>query len=95
MPSPEVSDYPPLLEWLNKHNAQCAWYLSDWETGTKKPVRHIEAWIVRGAIVLVELLSDKRGWNLYTAPNTNDIAKTFLDAEERCGLDAEQRMKGR
>lgn len=85
--SPEVTDYPPLLEWLNKHDARCVWFISDWETGRKNPSRHVEAWMLRGgAIVLIELRADKRGWNLYTAPNTNDIPQTFADAEQRCQI---------
>lgn len=90
MPTPEISDYPPLLEWLNKHDAKCLWYVSDWERGVKKPLRHVEAWLVRGALVLVVLYAERRGWHIYTEANTTDIAAQFADVERRIRISAEE-----
>lgn len=86
MPSPEVSDYPPLHDWLNKHDARCIWYVSDWERGVKKPLRHVEAWLVRGALVLVVLYAERRGWHVYTEANTTNIVAVFADIERRIGV---------
>ncbi len=90
MPSPTIEDHPLLLEWLNANNAQCLWYVSDWETGRAKPLRHVEAWLVNQRIVLIELRPDtssgmRGGWDMYTAPDTLSIAETLADANVRVG----------
>lgn len=89
LPTKKTEDLPslssdrakPLADWLFKHG-RCAWQVQ----ATKKNPRAIEAWIVNGRIVIVTIA--EHGWDLYTQPDTNDIAATLADAELRVGMRA-------
>jgi hypothetical protein len=79
---PYVSNYPPLDQWLKKHDAHCLWQLMD---GPKdRRTRAVEAWQVRTATVIVVVHRDQHGWELFTSLDTLDIAATLADAEQRC-----------
>lgn len=83
------NDHPPLVEWLNKHNARFC-YVLDPPRSEVAITPRIEAWRVGAAIVLVVLypLKDGKptGWSLFTEPNTTLIKETFADVELRIGL---------
>jgi len=81
---PTTADYPVLVAWLNKHNARCHWQASHGEMA--HAVTAIEGWLVNGHIVIVEVYSEGRGWNIYTTSDDNRIDVSLLDAELRIGL---------
>ena len=87
---PWVSNYPPLKEWLDKHDATCMWqvpsnpdpgYDIDWA-----PVSYIECWLVNGRPVIVVVRADKMGWDIFTDCNSARVDETLADAEKRVGL---------
>ena len=69
-----------LKAWLEKHNARRLWQ------STVKGIGYVTAWNVNGRVVLVLEYKDKRGWELFTALDTNEIDATLSDAEGRLGL---------
>jgi hypothetical protein len=76
---PFVSNYPPLAEWLAKHDARCMWQKMDKQMS-------IEGWLVGSRIVIVQVWADGHGWDLYTSQQSQEIESTFDDAERRCGV---------
>lgn len=81
---PYVSNYPPLDQWLKKHNAHCLWQMMDGPEDQR--TRAVEAWQVGTAIVIVVVHGNQHGWEIFTSLNTLDIAATLADAEQRCQL---------
>ncbi len=72
-----VESYPPLWDWLVKHNARCCYQL-------KYGDNRFEGWRVGVQVVVIILYPNGMGWDLATMLNTNDIAETLADAEKRC-----------
>lgn len=81
---PHVSNYPPLDQWLKKHDARCLWQLMDGPEDRR--TRAVEAWQVRTTTVIAVVHRDQHGWELFTTLDTLDIAATLADAEQRCKL---------
>lgn len=89
---PWVDNYPPLRDWLNKHEARCMWQIPlnerpsdaehDWA-----PQAYVECYLISGRrLVIVVVHANKGGWDIYTDANTNKIAETLADAEQRLGI---------
>lgn len=92
---PYVSNYPDLAAWLEKHDAHCAWQVpsspapEDYDPAWY-PSSYVEGWRVRGGlIVIIMIYSNKCGWDLFTALDSNKVDATLADAEERLGLNKE------
>jgi len=88
---PWVSNYPPLREWLNKHDARCMWQVPSQERPNEAdydwvPQAYIECWIVGRRPCIIVVRGDKMGWEIYTDGDTHRIDETLLDAERRLGL---------
>lgn len=91
---PWVSNYPPLAQWLDKHEARCMWQVPgnerprdaehDWH-----PQFYVECYLVNRHPVIVIVRADKMGWDIYTAADTPAIDATLLDVERRIGLHKE------
>lgn len=84
---PYIDNYPPLRDWLRKHEMRCHEQIR--VGGTKNnPDALIECWYARGAItpVWVVVRANKMGWDLLTGVATNSIPETLADAEQRMGL---------
>ncbi len=90
--SPYVSSYPPLRDWLDKHDARCMWQTPrepkpydvsyDWE-----PQAYIECWMIAGhQPFILTIHNNKMGWEIYTNGNTPKVSETLADAERRLGL---------
>lgn len=73
---PYISNYPPLADWLRKHDAYCAWQRYDDRL-------NIEGWVVGVALCLITVQPDGRGWDIYTSCPDISIEATLRDAEER------------
>jgi hypothetical protein len=88
-----VSNYPPLHNWLNAHDARCMWQIPmqqpnadgeyEYDFG---PTAYVECWLVGKRPVIVVVHANKNGWEIYTALDDNNIEATFADAEKRLGL---------
>lgn len=78
---PTIENYPPLRDWLTKINARCLW-----QADTQSSLRAVEAWSANGAVFLIVLYEQQRGWSIFTDCDTNDIQLALLDAEKRIGL---------
>lgn len=88
---PWVSNYPPLKEWLDKHEARCMSQVPSHEKPRDAdydwtPQSYIEFWIVNRRAVILVVRAHKMGWDIYTAADTPKVAETLLDAERRVGL---------
>lgn len=84
---PFTDNYPALRDWLRKINAQCI--TQEVVAGTKaKPSTYFEAWRAPGAKVIVYLLvhDNKRGWDIATPADSNNVDESLADAERRMGL---------
>ncbi len=92
---PYVSNYPPLREWLDKHDARCMWQVPanekprDADYGLV-PQAYIECWIVGRRPCIIIVRGDKMGWELYTDADTPRIDDSLADAERRLGLTAKE-----
>lgn len=81
------ANYPELETWLDKHNARFGYRLNpSGPAGVGMPA--IEGWRIGASIVLITFYcaTDKQprgGWDLYTAGDSLDVAKTLADAEDR------------
>lgn len=82
---PMLENYPPLKEWLDKHDARCVWQIDRENASYQHDVR-VEQWIVNGATVIIVLCAAKRGFDVYTACPALSIEASLLDAEKRVGL---------
>lgn len=88
---PYVENYPPLKEWLDKHEARCIWQVPaqhESERARAYPTFYVELWLFpktnRTAIIIVH--SNKGGWDIHTPAGTNRVAETLEDAERRLGI---------
>jgi hypothetical protein len=79
---PWVSNYPPLDEWLKENNAVCNWQLQRGERKSR-PLVTVESWSINGYAFIIEVQSDRRGWNIYTSLPSNNITATLADALTR------------
>lgn len=79
---PYVSNYPPLRDWLHKHEAFCQWQLP---LGPEdNPNAYVEMWQPSdGWPVVVIAHHNQFGWEIYTSHPTNDIEATLADADAR------------
>jgi hypothetical protein len=76
---PWVANYPPLATWLEKINAAC---IEQHPIGPlSNPIAYLERWMANGRVFVVEVRSNRRGWNVYTARHTNRIDETLANAE--------------
>lgn len=76
---PRPENYPVLMDWLEKHNARCNDQIVIGQNA-------IEIWVVNGRLIMILLFPNKKGWDIYTALDTNVIADTLRDAESRVKL---------
>lgn len=83
---PWIHNYPPLRDWLSKHEARCNWQLP--LGNPDRPNAYVESWsFARGTgEILVVVHANQNGWNLYTPHNSLKIDETIADAERRIGL---------
>jgi hypothetical protein len=90
-----VDNYPPLAEWLRKHEARCMWQVpmqcehSSTQEAYGHPMAYIECYMIPGERprpFIVEVRANLGGWNIYTELDDNDIAATLEDVERRLGL---------
>lgn len=77
---PTLENYPALRTWLDKINAVCLWRYDE------SSLRSVEAWSANGTMFIIVMYEKARGFDVFTAPNTNRIDETFIDAEQRIGL---------
>lgn len=80
-----VSNYPPLDEWLKKHEARC-YFQVPVGGDPDDPNGYVEQYIINGNFCIVMVWANKNGWELYTAGDSMEIAPTFADAEKRLGI---------
>jgi len=87
---PYVENYPPLRDWLKKHEARCMWQLPmQPEHGREEPpTAYVEQWMFpkTSRMVVVVVYANKMGWDVFTSSNEHQIDATLEDAEERLGL---------
>lgn len=83
---PYIENYKPLHEWLKKHEARCEWQIP---IGKGSRQGFVECWSVGNALCLITVQPGGQGWDFFTNCPENNIDKTFIDAERRCGLRAE------
>lgn len=85
---PWIHNYPPLRDWLNKHEARCNWQIPLGDPD--RPNAYVESWTFAGATgeVIIVVLANQNGWNLYTPHTGNKIDDSLIDAEHRLGLAA-------
>lgn len=81
---PWVANYPPLQEWLQSRNAQCAWQRPITDDPEAPGSGYIEMWLVGSAQVIVLVRSHQMGWDLFTSCPDGSIVATFNDADARC-----------
>lgn len=81
---PDIANYPPLQEWLQRVGARCLRQTPVCEPG-KRPPAMLEHWAVGGATFVIELRADKRGWDIFTSSPSTLIDATLEDAERRLG----------
>jgi hypothetical protein len=85
---PYVENYPPLHEFLQKHNAQCLRQIAvgDRSPDYDYPRSFLETWQIRGNVFIVEVRAEQCGWDIYTSGGFPGIAETLKDAEKRLGV---------
>lgn len=88
---PYVENYPPLKEWLDKHDARCMWQVPmqcEHERDGAPPTAYVEQYMFpksnRMAIIFVH--ARRMGWDIYVASNDRKVDSTLEDAERRLGL---------
>lgn len=86
-----TSNYPPLQTWIDAHGHQCVWQQKIYPEREKRGeiCTVVECWVVRPTMRLVVIVvhPNKRGWDMYTAPDTNKIDETILETNVRLGLE--------
>lgn len=80
-PEPYVPNYPDLLAWLEKNGAVCNWQLARGRPGPG--YSFLESWSCNGHVFIVEVRSEGKGWEIYTASGEARIDRTLSDAEQR------------
>lgn len=68
-----------LDDWLDKHNARCAW------SGKQPSGALVATWIVNGHVA-VTIRYPRGGWDLFTGCPDSKIDVSLADAEERLGI---------
>lgn len=81
---PYISNYSPLKEWLDRIDARCMRQIPVGDP--KHPSAYLEMWMAASRVFVVEVRSNKNGWNIYTGADTNRADETFADAEARLGI---------
>lgn len=81
---PYLENYPPLRDWLRKHDARCNWQVA-LGNGPDGPRAYIESWQSRAwrGDVIVVVRADQLGWDIYTSCSSNDIDASLADALAR------------
>ena len=80
---PWTSNYPPLETWLRNMDARCNYQLP-LGGEPEEPNAYVESWsLPNGRDFLIVVQGGRRGWDVYTAPDTNDAANTLADATIR------------
>ncbi len=79
---PYMENYTVLRDWLEKHNASCAWQHYD----ERNEAQSVEGWLIGPSMVIIVVHADRGGWNLFTAGPNSAIGPTFADAEARLGV---------
>ncbi len=72
-----------LLIWLGKNECSLDWAVSPRYAPS---VETIEQWRTPAGVAFIVLHMQNGGWELLTAPGSNDVALTFVDAEMRLGI---------
>lgn len=85
---PSAADYPPLEAWLTEHNAREAWH------AVAPQGAAVACYVVGTSTVIALLRPVPRGWDLYTALDTIDIAATLADAHARVTDAAPSALRG-
>lgn len=95
---PWVSNYPPLQDWLRKHEARCMW---QWPCGEPPsdpderygwtPVAYVECWMVNLKTIFLVVHARKMGWEIYTALDSPKVDETLREVERRLGIITEER----
>lgn len=89
---PYIENYPPLKEWLDKHDARCIWQVpmqcEHNRHEDQPPTVYIEKWFFPKTkrFVVIEVHARKFGWEVYIANDSNDVVKTIAQAETLMGL---------
>jgi len=85
---PILENYPPLRAWFDKVRAAQTWQIETWQNDRSMNghIDRLEGWAIRGAFVIVVIRSHKRGWDVFTSPNTTNIEETLAEIERRIGI---------
>lgn len=91
---PYVSNYPPLKEWLDKHEARCMWQIpmqcehSYRDDGRDYPTAYVECWVFPKThkLAVITIHAERHGWEIYTPGDSPKVVETLADAEKRLGL---------
>lgn len=67
-------------KWLEEHDAKGLWQTR------VKGVGVLSAWSVNSRVVLWLVYDKGKGWEMFTALDSNDIGATLLDVGKRVGL---------
>lgn len=81
-----VENYPPLHEWLKKHEARCNWQAPIAGESKKDAQAYVESWTIGRGEVIVVVRANQTGWNVYTPILGSGIEESLTDAEARLGL---------
>ena len=86
---PYVANYPPLAEFLKKHDGHCQWQIP-LGGEPEEPSAYVEAWIFPGGMIAVIVVHARQhGWEIYTPTASGRIDETLADAAARLGLGGE------
>lgn len=94
---PYVSNYPPLQEWLDKHEARCMFQVPmqcvhdrgvDENGRNEPPTAYVEQYLFpkTNTLAIVLVHGRKMGWDIFISSNDHEIKSTLEDAERRLGL---------
>lgn len=81
---PWVANYPPLDEWLKKHEARCNWQIPMGDADN--PVAYLESYMINGHEAIVIVRANRLGWEIFTSGDSNRVDLTMADADARLGL---------
>jgi hypothetical protein len=86
---PWVSNYPPLRDFLAKHEARCNWQLR--LGGTEdEPGAYVECHVFpTGRVAIIVVHARRHGWEIYTSGPSNRIAESLEDAAARLEIPPE------
>ena len=80
---PIISNYPPLDQWLAKHDARRQWKLPGGPISA--PSMSVEGWLIGGQLFLIMVHANQIGWDLFTSCHDRNVKITLADAEARLG----------